>query len=26
MGEAGQAYVNIQTKKHSEGEIRGQIR
>jgi len=24
--EAGEAYVNIQTKKHSEGEIRGQIR
>jgi hypothetical protein len=23
---AGQAYVNIQTKKHPEGEIRGQIR
>jgi hypothetical protein len=24
--QAGQAYVNIQTKKHPEGEIRGQIR
>jgi len=24
--EAGEAYVNIQTKKHPDGEIRGQIK